>query len=311
MGSGRKEKFMLSHVKLALLFSAVIATGATAAVAAMNTGPASHDSGDDRSYGDRSYSSRSYGDRGSYGFSRSASHFLEDYDTNHDGKVTKDEFNRTVGARFAAIAHGQPINAQQFETDALKKYHDREMKMFRRADWNNDGKLTLDEYMVPLRVKFSYADRDGTGVVNCAPRNQAATPNNYQPAASNTGERRRGRSSRGLCFTADLNEDGKVTHQEFDAANAKKFADAAHGGKALTFDQFAAIGIAKYQQVSARIFQRLDENGDGKLTIQEYAVPMQKLFAKLDKNHDGVATKDEIGSSSRRFSSRSHNASQG
>ncbi|HEY1708454.1 MAG TPA: hypothetical protein VGG10_09320 [Rhizomicrobium sp.] len=303
---------MLSHVKLALLFGAVIATGATAAVAAMNTGTSSHDSSNgDRSYGDRSAGDRSYGDRASYGFSRSASHFLEDYDTNHDGKVTKDEFNRAVGARFAAIAHGQPINAQQFEADALKKYHDRELKIFRRADWNNDGKLTLDEYMVPLRVKFSYADRDGTGVVNCAPRNQAGNTNTYNDQAGNTGARRRVRSSRGLCFTADLNEDGKVTHAEFDTANAKKFTDAAHGGKTLTFDQFAAIGMAKYQQVSARIFQRLDINGDSKLTIQEYAMPMEKLFTKLDKNHDGVVTQDEIGASSRRFSSRTHGSSQG
>ena len=78
---------------------------------------------------------------------------------------------------FAAIAHGQPINAQQFEADALKKYHDREMKIFRRADWNNDGAgdfllkkasglCQIESVTVHDELKFSGVFGDGDDALN-------------------------------------------------------------------------------------------------------------------------------------------------
>lgn len=270
---------MQLRTKRVLLLGAVLTTGISAAIAQMNSqsGP---------------------GPRRDYPSGRAASHFLGDFDLNHDGRVTKDEFNRALGQRFASVAHGQPINGAQFAADAAKRYRDREAKFFRRADWNGDGKLSLEEYVAPLRARFSYSDRNSTGVVDCAHR--AKPNNNFGDANRANGKtRRHGQSSRGLCFTSDLNQDGKVTHSEFDTANAKKFAELAHGGKTLTFDQFAGAGSSRYQGVSGRIFQRLDANSDGKLTMAEYAVPQQKQFARFDKNHDGVVTREEVAAASR------------
>jgi Ca2+-binding EF-hand superfamily protein len=279
------------NLKVVLLLGAILATGVSAAIAELSrTQPAARTDRDDDS-------------------ARAASHFLADYDLNHDGKIPRDELNRALGQRFAAVAHGQPINAQQFAADALKRYREREVELFRRADWNGDGKLTLDEFMAPLRARFFYADRRSTGVYDCS--RQGRSPSATQPKNEVGVARRHGLSSRGICFTSDLNQDGKVTHAEYDAANTKRFAEAAHGAKTLTFDQFAGIGGNRFRQVGTRIFQSLDANNDGRLTIVEYSAAQQRRFAAIDRNKDGIVTRDELAvrggggpRSSSRFSAR-------
>jgi hypothetical protein len=40
---------------------------------------------------------------------------------------------------------------------------------------------------------------------------------------------------------------------------------------------------------------RMDENGDGKVTLAEAQAAAKKRFEHFDKNRDGVITKDELG----------------
>jgi hypothetical protein len=42
----------------------------------------------------------------------------------------------------------------------------REAKRFARADRNRDGKITLDEQLLPRRKAFAKADRDGSGALS-------------------------------------------------------------------------------------------------------------------------------------------------
>jgi len=58
--------------------------------------------------------------------------------------------------------------------------------------------------------------------------------------------------------------------------------------------QFQADALKRYQEMSGHMFDRLDANQDGKLSLAEYSAPDQKLFARLDKNHDGAITADEL-----------------
>jgi Ca2+-binding EF-hand superfamily protein len=270
------ETDMQPKIRFALLLGAVLATGVSAAVAEMN---AAQPGKPHRSTGN----------------SRASAHFMADYDANHDGKVTRDEFNRGLGQRYAAVAHGQPINAQQYAADAAKKRRDRQVQYFRHADWNGDGKLTLEEYMAPLRIRYGYADRNAAGYIDCAKTTSRLQA--FGDANRGGGAQRRGHSSHGMCFLNDMNQDGKVTHAEFDAANAKRFETAAHGSKTIGFDQFASIGQSP-RYSSGRTFQRLDSNGDGKLTLAEYAAPQQAMFARFDANHDQVVTRAEIAAAS-------------
>ena len=82
---------MKTRLKIALLFGAVsIVAGAGFALAQME-GPQPPD-------GPMQGLMRSHG--------RLADRLLREFDINHDGKVSHDEMNRTIGARFAAAVCG-------------------------------------------------------------------------------------------------------------------------------------------------------------------------------------------------------------
>jgi len=276
---------MPTRAKLVLLMSAVVATGVATAVAATTSPSPQPYQAHTRHNG------------------RSAAHFLADYDLNHDGKVTKDELNKALSKRFAqASSGGQSISSMQYADFSRKEHCDRAAQYFRRADWNGDGKLSLDEYMAPLHAKFADRDRTGTGVIDCSRR---AGANSF---GSKGSPHRRTSVARGMCPSNDFNQDGKVTRAEYDKVNAQKFSQAAHGAKVMTFEQFLADGGSRAPGLSGHIFERLDTNHDGKLTLTEFAASQQKQFARLDKNKDGVVTREELatpqsrGNGGRRYS---------
>ena len=218
---------------------------------------------------------------------RLADRFLGSFDLNHDGKVTHDELNRTLGGHFSGVAHGAgTIGPDQFAQIRAQQVQHHAAQMFRRLDWNGDGKLSLDEYAGPQRVRFEIFDHEGKGAESCA-----ASP--VQHASFRPGSR--GNSGRArFCAENDLNKDGSVSHTEFDSATAKRFATLAANAKAMTAAQFASDVAAHYRDISAHYFQRLDADHDGKLSLKEYAAPDQKLFVRLDKNKDGTVTRDEL-----------------
>ncbi|MBV9991885.1 MAG: hypothetical protein JOZ72_11410 [Alphaproteobacteria bacterium] len=226
----------------------------------------------------------------SRGQQRTAERFLATFDLNHDGKVTHDELNRTDGARFASVAHGAgTIGPGQFAQLDGQNVQQHMAQMFRRLDWNGDGRLSLDEYAGPQRVRFEMFDRDGRGSESCAP-----SPVQHA-SLEHASFRPRGSSGRArFCADNDLNKDGSVSHAEFDSAMAKHFAAATSNAKAMTQAQFAADLTARYRDGSARYFQRLDADHDGRLSLKEYAASDQKLFARLDRNRDGTVTRDEL-----------------
>jgi Ca2+-binding EF-hand superfamily protein len=222
---------------------------------------------------------------------RLADRFLAEFDLNHDGKVTHDEFNRTLAAHFAQIAGKSPtIAEEQFVNARMKELRAHSDAMFRRLDWNGDGRVSLEEFLQPVRARFEIADREGTGQIACAVKQKAS----FEPGDAH--KRRsggfRGRGS--LCAKNDLNQDGKLTRAELDKAVAQQFK-----GPAMTADQFYAITVARYRDVASKMFERADSDRDGKLTLAEFAAREEKYFARLDKNHDNAVTKDEMSSSRR------------
>jgi Ca2+-binding EF-hand superfamily protein len=268
---------MRKGLKFALLLGVVMATGATAAIAAMNNPPPRSARADDRF--DEAASNRG------------VSHFFADYDLNHDGKVTRSEVGTVVAQRFKAAAGGAKlVTAQQYEADGLRRHRDRVKQAFKRADWNGDGVLTADEFASQQRARFLAVDKEGGGVIDCARRSA--------PSLDNPNHRRGG-SGRGICPDNDLNQDGKVTRAEFDKAAAQRFAQETHGGRAVTFDQFVAGGNTRGAGSNASRFDRLDNDGNGTLSLAEYSVPQQRMFARIDVNHDGIITRDELANAPR------------
>ena len=89
-------------------------------------------------------------------------------DLNHDGNITRDEMNRAESTRFASAAHGAATMTQaQFATFYLQQSQQRTDALFRKLDWNGDGKLSLEEYAEPKRSRFA-AFEDVRGEESCA-----------------------------------------------------------------------------------------------------------------------------------------------
>jgi Ca2+-binding EF-hand superfamily protein len=267
---------MMRCIRTALLVGVGVVLGAGTALAQMAPPPTSPDL-----YGPGSMRGR-LADRAS-----------RDFDLNKDGKIAKAELDKALAQRFSGVAGGSAITEAQFEKAHEASLHGQSAGEFHRLDWNGDGVLSLDEFRAPLRARFEKMDRDGSGVVSCAPRAQTGKGGAHGHARSFGGGLAK------MCAEADLNKDGKITRGEFDKAAGDRYAAVAKGGKGLTADGFFQLELARFKDMEARLFKRLDTNHDGKLSEGEFAAPGNKLFAKLDKNHDGVVTKDEMASAHR------------
>jgi Ca2+-binding EF-hand superfamily protein len=194
------------------------------------------------------------------------------------------------------------MTPEQFVTLHQGEFRQHSSEMFRRLDWKGDGRLSLDEYAVPQRARFMMMDKDGTGTVSCERAKQA----DYRPvrkSSQDKGNAQRGRTQfgsrgnfglAGFCFDNDLNKDGKVMRAEFDTAVGKRFALVANGVATMNAEQFASDLERRFHDSNAKTFKRLDKDGDGKLTLAEFAANELKLFARLDKNKDGVISADEM-----------------
>lgn len=283
---------MTPTVRYSLLLGAALAVGTGVAIAQMGDSPAPP--GKTRG----TFTATSYSGRG-----RLSERFLAEFDMNKDGKVTHDEFNRTLAHEFSVATKGAPnMTLDQYASIHLKDLRDQANEEFHRIDWNGDGKISQDEYMAAERDRFEQMDRDGTGVISCSTsrgsRSSGAAPTRSRSGGSSGGRGvgSRGRSS--LCFSDDQNRDGKVTRAEFDHATQQAFNSSAKSGF-LTPEQYYQLEAAQSRAISTRVFQRLDRDRDGKLTLAEFAASQERLFSRLDKNNDGVVTQDELTSSRR------------
>lgn len=276
-------------IRYALLLSAVVIAGGGVAAAQMDRAPAPP----------RAYAGNNF----SHG--RGAAKFFQ-YDVNHDGKVTRDEMNRALAQQFAQAAGSAPaIGQAQFIAFRMKDLRAHTDQMFHRADWNGDGRLSLEEYMTPERVRFEYADRDGKGVIACGFRNDDP-PKSGAKSRGHGGGRGRG----GFCKSADINHDGQVTRGEFDKAMQQEFTVAAKSGSLNSGSYFGIIS-AHVRDSSTKMFARLDKNHDGKIDRGEYAESQTRYFERLDKNNDGVVTRDEFYAARRSASNYSRKPGHG
>jgi Ca2+-binding EF-hand superfamily protein len=263
----------------------MIAAGAGAALSQVSQAPQIETSAPSDMAGHQERPQGRFGDR-----------FMTEFDLNHDGKVTRDEFNKVVAAHFMQASGGKPtMNVERFTNAHMKDFKQRIGGMFHRIDWNNDGRLSLEEFAAPIHARFESMNRDGTGTARCFGGNQNASA--QQGNEHSFSHRRsigggvRGRGS--LCAQYDTDHSGQLSRAQLDKAVQVQFAATAKGNS-MSFHQFYGLELARYRDLNAHIFNRIDRDHTGSITQAEYAQSEMRFFNRMDKNKDGVVTQDEL-----------------
>jgi Ca2+-binding EF-hand superfamily protein len=100
----------------------------------------------------------------------------------------------------------------------------------------------------------------------------------------------RGRLAERFLAEFDINKDGKVTHDELNRTLAAQFMAASGNAPTMTEDQFINGHLKDLRERVTEMFHRMDWNGDGKLSLEEFAAPEHARFEAMDRDGTGVVS---------------------
>lgn len=164
-------------------------------------------------------------------------------------------------------------------------------KHFEKLDTNADGKISAEEFSTHQAARFQTADSDKNGKVTLAEL-KAARDKHAKDRFAN-------RLSR-----LDQNQDGKISRDEAKQMSDDKFnrVDANSDG-VLSQEELSNMrgkphghdkGKGKKHAPGARMWEHLDQDGDGAVTLAEMK-SSAPFFARFDTNKDGFVTREEMG----------------
>lgn len=117
-------------------------------------------------------------------------------------------------------------------------------------------------------------------------------------AEGRSGGHHGGPGGHGMMFMmeqVDADGDGKVTRAEVESWRKQKLAAFDKDGDGnLSLAEFKPLFAEMMSQPAVRAFQRLDRDGDGKITEAEQMQPMDRMFAKMDRNDDDALEAGEM-----------------
>ncbi len=109
----------------------------------------------------------------------------------------------------------------------------------------------------------------------------------------------------------DRNNDGQVTKNEFTLSIEQRYTvmDANNDGQ-VDKDEFKEYNQTKHQAYRKKKNKKMDADGDGLISKQEYLDEkikrIEQKFAKMDKNADGYLSEDEYVRKKSRFKKAGH-----
>ena len=240
--------------------------------------------------------------------------FMIKYDKDGDGKLDEKE-----KATLGAVVTG---------------------KLLDKIDTNDDGKLNVDEVPERHRKHFGKTDKNSDGYVDKdelhvvmakahqAWRKKAAEhKNKFMETHDKDGDGKldeKEKEALGAVVTGklldkiDTNDDGKLNVDEVPERHRKHFGktdknsdgyvdkDELHVAMAKTHQAWwkkAAEHRQKHLDAKRKGFMDLDQNGDGKLNVDEIGSRLRSKFSDVDTNGDGYIDETEIKKrlSGRRF----------
>ena len=113
------------------------------------------------------------------------------------------------------------------------------------------------------------------------------------------GKSRHHRSYRGHSYSRlmerfDSDGNNELTQEELDAARrdllAKHDGD---GNGELTLEEFQMLWLEFMHKKMVRSFQHIDEDGDAKITADEFVKPFSEAVRHMDRNGDDVLNSDD------------------
>lgn len=109
-----------------------------------------------------------------------------------------------------------------------------------------------------------------------------------------SGERGGHRRGMRLMQRFDTNGDLQITQDEIDSVQATRFAlGDSNADNVVTLDEFQVIWMQDNRQRMVDRFQALDDNGDGRVTVEEFNERASMLIAVMDRNGDGVLSRED------------------
>jgi Ca2+-binding EF-hand superfamily protein len=226
---------------------------------------------------------------------------LKKLDTNGDGRISLDEYLAGASARFKTIdtqGSGNFTAAQLAASpQAVKRNQMVANFLVKRMDTAGNGYVTQDEYLTQAKARFAKLDKKGDGKLTVDEFTPVHFPRVGAQVAEQANAGHGGKRAQAIFAKLDSNHDGVVTQDEYLAAASAQFKalDTAGNGQ-VTAAEIASSpkALERDSKVAEHVVKKLDSNGDGVVSQDEYLAAAKARFIKLDKNSDGYIDADEI-----------------
>jgi len=227
-------------------------------------------------------------------------HMLQKMDTNGDGRISQDEFLAAATARFKSI---DTTNQGKIDATAMlnspaaaERMQHRAEFLVKHLDKDGNGYITRDEVVAAAQKRFARLDRKGDGKLT-PDELTGRHGRNAQAATDGARSQARAQFVQQHFEKLDTNHDGVVTQDEFVAAATARFQQVdTQGTGRVTANEIASSPQAaeRASRMAAHVVQRLDTNGDGVVSQDEFLAAAKKRFSHLDRNGDGFIDADEL-----------------